>query len=132
MTAAGRGSGVTAAGPRAWVAFDGRTELAWLRLLKPGFRHCLVVVEDGGRWIMVDPVSPFTLVALLDLPDGSLPGWLAGLGLTVVETTVCRTGTRPAPWAPFTCVEAVKRVLGLRAAHVLTPWQLYRYLTRTI
>lgn len=116
---------------RAVVAFDGRTEIGWLRLLKPGFRHCFVVVEDGGRWIVVDPLSPFTHVALVAPPDGTGVGdWLAGLGLTVVETTLRRPASRPAPWAPFTCVEAVKRVLGLRAARIVTPWQLYRHLTR--
>lgn len=122
---------MSAAGPRAWVAFEGRTDAWWLRLLKPGFRHCFVVVEDGGRWIVVDPVSPFTHVALVTPPGkGGVAGWLAGMGLTVVETAVCRTHTRPAPWAPFTCVEAVKRVLGLHAARIVTPWQLYRHLTR--
>ena len=33
-----------------------------------------------------------------------------------------------APWGPFTCVEAVKRVLGVRARFILTPWRLYKFL----
>lgn len=117
--------------PRAWVVFSGAAELWWLRLLRRGFRHCFVALDDGRHWTVIDPLAPFTDVAVLDreaVPD--LPGWFRGLGLTVVPAPVRRGSTRPAPWAPFTCVEAVKRVLGLRAPYVLTPWQLHQRLTR--
>lgn len=115
----------------AWVVFCGGAELWWLRLLKPGFRHCFVVLDDGRHWIVLDPLAPFTDVAVLTrggVPD--LPGWYRALGLTVVAAAVRRGLTRPAPWAPFTCVEAVKRVLGLHAPLVLTPWQLHCRLMR--
>jgi len=35
---------------------------------------------------------------------------------------------KEAPWMPHTCVEAVKRVIGLHARFIITPWQLYRHL----
>ncbi|WP_247883246.1 hypothetical protein [Azospirillum brasilense] len=117
--------------PRAWVVFRGEAELWWLRLLKPGFRHCFALLHDGRRWVIVDPLSPFTDVSVLDLPASfDLPGWYRGLGMAVTPALVRRGLTRPAPWGPFTCVEAVKRLLGLHAPGVLTPWQLYRRLTR--
>jgi hypothetical protein len=120
----------TPASPRAWVVFSGAAELRWLRLLRPGFRHCFVALDDGRHWVVVDPLAPFTDVSVLDVPAGwDVPGWFRGLGMTVVPAPVRRGLTRPAPWAPFTCVEAVKRVLGLHAPFVLTPWQLYRRLT---
>lgn len=103
----------------------------WLRLLRPGFRHCLVVLDDGRHWVVIDPTAPRTDVAVLEragVPD--LPDRFRALGLTVVPAAVRCGAIRPAPWGPFTCVEAVKRVLGLRAPFVLTPWQLHRYLTR--
>ncbi|WP_245986332.1 hypothetical protein [Azospirillum thermophilum] len=101
--------------PRAWVVFRGDSPLWWLRLLRPGFRHCLALLNDGRHWIVVDPLSPYTEVAVPPLPPGyDLPGWYRGLGLTVVAAPVARPPARPAPWAPFTCVEAVKRVLGCR------------------
>ncbi|WP_207460172.1 hypothetical protein [Azospirillum sp. SYSU D00513] len=117
--------------PAALVAFSGEAALWWLRLLRPGFRHCFVALNDGRRWIVLDPLAPFTEVTVLDVPPGyDLPGWFRAHGLTVAPAAVRRGLTRPAPWAPFTCVEAVKRVLGLHAPTVLTPWQLYRHLTR--
>lgn len=116
--------------PAAWVVFRGDTPLWWLRLLKPGFRHCLVLLNDGRRWVVVDPLAPFTDVAVLELPPGfDLPGWYRDQGLTVDVAPLRRGLTRPAPWGPFTCVEAVKRLLGLHAPFVVTPWQLHRHLT---
>ncbi|MCD8496748.1 MAG: hypothetical protein LRZ85_00855 [Alphaproteobacteria bacterium] len=34
----------------AYVVFTGRTDLPWLRWLKPGFRHCFVLLNDGRQW----------------------------------------------------------------------------------
>ena len=115
--------------PRAWVVFCDNTELAWLRLLKPGFRHCFVVLHDGDRWIAVDPLAPLLEVTVPPVAaDYDLPGWFAGQGHTVVAATVRRDLARPAPWGPFTCVETCKRLLGLHARFVVTPWQLHRRL----
>jgi hypothetical protein len=119
--------------PAAWVVFRGESPLWWLRLLKPGFRHCLALLNDGRCWVVVDPLAPFTDVTVLDLPPVfDLPGWYRDQGLAVVAAPLRRGLTRPAPWAPFTCVEAVKRLLGLHAPLVLTPWQLHRHLTSAV
>jgi hypothetical protein len=116
---------------RAWVVFCGEADMPWLRLLRPGFRHCFVVLNDGRHWITVDPLSPHTEIAVQPTPPGfDLIGWFAGRGQAVAAAAIRRDRRRPAPWAPFTCVEAVKRVLGLHARFVVTPWQLYRHLTR--
>jgi len=117
--------------PRAWVVFCGEAEIWWLRLLRPGFRHCFVALNDGAHWITVDPLSPFMEVAVQPVPaDFDLTGWFAERGHAVVPAPVRRDHLRPAPWAPFTCVEAAKRVLGLHDRWVVTPWQLYRRLLR--
>ncbi|HYD97765.1 MAG TPA: hypothetical protein VEH84_00155 [Alphaproteobacteria bacterium] len=118
-----------AAGARAWVAFTGRADLWWLRLLRPGFRHCLALLHDGRHWIVVDPLAGCTEVAVVRLPPGGdLADGYRAAGWTVVPAPLRRPMARPAPWSPFTCVEAVKRVLGLHDRRVLTPWQLYRRL----
>ena len=80
------------AAPRAWVVFGGATPLWWLRLLRPGFRHCFVALNDGRHWTIVDPLAPFTDVTVLEVPPGyDLPGWFRGHGLTVTAASV-RTG----------------------------------------
>ncbi|PWC36444.1 hypothetical protein [Azospirillum sp. TSO35-2] len=114
----------------AWVVYRGEAPLWWLRVLKPGFRHCLALLHDGRRWVVVDPLAGFTDIAVLDLPAGfDLPGWYRAQGLTVDAAPLHRPAAA-APWGPFTCVEAVKRLIGLRAPWVLTPWQLHRHLSR--
>lgn len=114
---------------RAWVVFSGRCDLFWLRFLRPGFRHCFIVLHDGAHWITLDPLSNFTELSVHDLPESfDLPGWLARRGHRVVKAEIRRDLPRPAPFMVFTCVEAVKRVLGIHRFFILTPWQLYRHL----
>ncbi len=124
------GVGRPAVPRRAVVAFDGAAQLPWLRLLKPGFRHCFVVLHDGARWILFDPLSTGVEIAVLPV-DGAvdLAAIFRSQGLAAVET-VARRPARPLPPGPWSCVEAVKRAIGLRAPLVLTPWQLYRRLRR--
>lgn len=118
--------------PRAWVVFSGQTDLTLLRILKPGFRHCFVLLNDGNCWVSVDPMSHYTEVLVHQLSsDFDLPRWLERRGHLVVQAPVNHGAKKPAPFGIFSCVEAVKRVLGIHALSVITPWQLYRYLTKT-
>lgn len=117
--------------------------LPLLRLLKPGFRHVFVVLplprqagreEGAGGWISVDPLIDRMELALHPpWPVHQLAGWFQAQGLTVLNLFLPVPAARQhpplaPPIAPFTCVEAVKRLLGLRAPWVLTPYQLYRHL----
>lgn len=115
----------------ALVVFTGDTEIAWVRRwLRAGFRHCFVLVRRGGRWISFDPLAHRIDLDVPDVPEGfDMGGWLRAQGFTVVRARVDRAPAPPALFAPFSCVEAVKRVLGLRAPWVVTPWRLYRHLT---
>ena len=120
----------TTAPQKAWVVFSGQADLFWLRILKPGFRHCSVLLNDGAHWITFDPLSNYTDVMVHNLPqDFDLPLWLKDRGHKVVPAHIERP-LNPAPFMPFSCVEAVKRVLGLHKRFVLTPWQLYRHLKK--
>ena len=113
-----------------WVVFTGQTDLPWLKLLKPGYRHCFALLNDGTHWITFDPLSNYTEIAVHHVPvDFDLPRWFSMRGMQVVKADLKRI-KRPAPWMIFTCVEAVKRVLGLHKIFIFTPWQLYRYLQR--
>ncbi|MBI3443836.1 MAG: hypothetical protein HY055_00325 [Magnetospirillum sp.] len=116
--------------PRALVVFSGKAELAWLRLLRRGFRHCFVVVETQAGWLCLNPLAHRTALDLWPLAlEFDVAGWLRDQGLIVVEARLIQPPRRQAPVSLYSCVEAVKRVLGIHAAWVVTPWQLYRYLT---
>lgn len=116
----------------AFVVFSGETEIRWLKFcLKPGFRHCFLIFQDLGQWVSFDPLAHRTEIRVhADLPeDFDLPGWLVEGGHVLVRTQFFEPPARPAPFMPITCVESVKRVLGLHRRRILTPWQLYRYLS---
>jgi hypothetical protein len=120
--------------PTAWalVAFTGRTDLRVLRPLKPGFRHCFLVLPDRAQWLLYDPMAHATALQGLPLaPDTNVFDVLIAEGFLVVPARMHRAPCRPAPVAPFTCVEAVKRALGIHARRVVTPWDLFRHLTRS-
>lgn len=116
------------------VGFSGVADLAVLKLLRPGFRHCLVAVYDSGAggWILVNPLAHRTEVGVMavdsECPAQDVALCMASCGYRPVMTVRHVPPQRLAPVRLFSCVEAVKRVLGRRWPMVLTPWQLYRAL----
>lgn len=117
---------------RAWVVFSGHADLPWLKILRPGFRHCYLILNDGKRWITYDPLSSYTDIAVHDLPvEFNLPLWMVQNGTIIVPAKIAII-EKQAPWMVFTCVEAVKRVLGIHNRFIITPWQLYRHLRKGV
>lgn len=115
----------------ALVIFKDCTDMPWLRILSPGFRHCFVVLKKDTNWIIYEPLSHCTR---LDVMTGfTMQTIIDGFeqrGMTVVSVKTQNPPPRMAPIGPYSCVEAVKRILGLHARWILTPRQLYNYLTR--
>lgn len=128
MTAAGAGAGWC----HGLVVFADATDLWWLRPLRRGFRHCFVALAVDGGWVVVDPLSHVTSVAHFPAAqDFDLGAWYRQHGLVVVVVKKISPVRRVAPLMPYSCVESVKRILGIRARSVWTPWQLYRHLNKT-
>ncbi|KAA5605692.1 hypothetical protein F1188_10105 [Roseospira marina] len=111
------------------VVFTDGGAIWWLRLLRPGFRHVFIAVRRPGHWVIVDPLAHRMRVDLVPTADAAdLAAWYRAQGLTVVATETRAPPRKEAPWAPLTCVEVVKRLLGLHARWVWTPYALYRAL----
>ena len=124
------GEGAKPAPAKVLVVFSGRADLWWLRILRPGFRHCFVVVEAEGGWLCLNPLAHRTALDFWPMPaDADLAAEFRARDLVVVETRLVLPPRRQAPVLPFSCVEAVKRVLGIHCLWIWTPWQLYRHLT---
>lgn len=115
----------------ALVVFSGEADLKWLNVLKPGFRHCFVILESDGRWILYDPLSHQTEITVIgglslqELMDGYRKH-----GFHVVAWVQRPARFKPAPLGLYTCVEAVKRVLGIHAPLIITPWNLFNFLIK--
>lgn len=116
----------------AWVVFCGETDVPWLKLLKKGYRHCFVLINDGERWLSLDPLSSYMEVQVYHhiLPSFDLPNWLENRGYQILKTDIDRSNTQAAPIMFFSCVEAIKRLLGIHKRFIFTPWQLYQFLNK--
>lgn len=113
----------------ALLVFCHDTEIAWLRLLRPGFRHVFVALPVAGGWITLDPLSTRLEADYHPLPaDTDLAAWFRARGHHVLPAPLLPPLPAQWPLAPFTCVTVAKRVLGIHAPLVQTPWQLYRHL----
>lgn len=107
-----------------------------IRWLKKGWRHCFVAVETPGGWVAMDPLLHWTQLHWLPLPEGMTPGEIAAIymrdGATAAAVVEVLEPARrwQMPPLPLTCVEAVKRVIGVTSRRVWTPWQLFRHIAR--
>jgi hypothetical protein len=116
----------------ALVIFCDETEIPWLRFLRRGFRHVFIAVSVPGGWVTIDPLCTVLDVRMHQpMSARALTRWFERRGLIVLPARlrqpVAPVGTMGL-WRPFTCVEAVKRALGVHAWRVITPYQLYRHL----
>jgi hypothetical protein len=113
-----------------WIGFGGRADQWWLRLLRPGFRHCVAALRDGGGWLVAEPLSGRLVLARLDVPAAfDLPRFWRRAGLTVLGPFLPRpprASWRPA-LRPLSCVGVCLALLG-RDDRVLTPHGLFRAL----
>ncbi len=114
---------------KAWVVFCKNTDIWWLRFLKIGFRHCFLILNDGKNWITYDPMSAWTDIKVQQTPiDFNLPKWFSNRG-DIVLPSIIKRKRNMAPISIYTCVEGVKRVLGIHSFWIWTPYQLYKHLT---
>jgi hypothetical protein len=114
----------------ALVVFADHVACPWLRPLRRGFRHCFVVVRAGSVWLACEPLKDRIELDALALPeDFDLATFYGEQGHQVlVGQRLPVTARRRFAPAPLTCVIVVKRLLGIDAPWVWTPWQLYAHL----
>jgi|GEM_PF-1803930 len=116
----------------ALVVFGECGALWWLKGLRPGFRHCFVCLEKGEDWIVVNPLCHYTEVKTIGTADPqTLKSFFTDHGMDSIFAPIIAPTRITAPFSPFTCVEAVKRILGIHDRWVLTPWQLFQRLSHS-
>lgn len=107
------------------------SSLSYLRILKTGYQHCMVLVQHRGEWMLLNPLSNGLRITHMGLMHpAELIRYFSVGGLSIVAVQRAAPRLRELPWAPFTCVEFVKRVLAIDARWVMTPWQLNRWIQR--
>ena len=117
------------------VCTEGARKYWWDRFLRPGYRHCYVLIWEGAVWLWVEPTIRRTTVAILDWYDERSPAyWVDDPAARIFQAwpEELRDGQMRAPfiWGPVTCVEGVKALLGIRSFWLWTPWQLAQHLRK--
>jgi hypothetical protein len=112
--------------PFAYVAFGGTRTRWWMRFLEKGFYHCALVIGNGREWLLIDPLIHFT--DLIMMKNAPVLDILRQKGYQLVRTTPVQPPLTKTQLRPYTCVETVKRFLGINKAKIWTPYQLFRFL----
>lgn len=114
-----------------WIVFSDDTDISFLKILKRGFRHCFLIVKDVDQWVVIDPCAHKTEFSILPHPSHfNLPRYFTNEGKTVVKVSALETPEKIAPLFPMSCVETIKRLIGLHNRWVITPYHLYRTLMK--
>jgi hypothetical protein len=118
---------------RAFIVFGDGADQAWLRPLRPGFRHCFAALADEAGWTVLDPLTGRLVVSRLGVPAGfDLPGFYRRAGLTVLGPFLPGEprARRLPPVLPQSCVALCRAVLGGGAPLAVTPYGLFRSLNK--
>ena len=113
--------------PSTWIIFSNDTDIRALKLLKRGFRHCFMMMLQDDRWLLIDPRSNKTDIRILPHPQSfDFPRYYIEQGFTVVKAPAVSTPQKILSPFPVSCVETIKRILGLHHFWIITPYQLYK------
>lgn len=109
--------------PFAYVGFGGSRTRWWTKFLKKDFYHCLLLLGNGREWILIDPVAHYTDLILIKKKN--ILNYFKEQGYRFLRTTPQIPPKVIFHFRPLTCVEVVKRFLGITNPFIWTPFQLY-------
>lgn len=115
-----------------FVIFEHANKNRWHhRYLKPGFHHCYAMkkTEAGKFWIVVNPQWSHVQLDYRMVDTFPEPRDYAGDYCKIIEfqakidpmKTTCQLGI-------LTCVDILKKFMGIKAFKVQTPYQLFKHL----
>ena len=113
--------------PFAYVAFGGKPPHWWTKFLKKGFYHCLLILGNGYEWILIDPIWNYT--DLIFIRNKKILSILDEKGYHLLRTTPQLSLNTKGHFRPLTCVETVKRFLGISNPKIWTPFQLFQFIS---
>lgn len=112
-----------------YVVFGESKHAHWfIRCLKPPFQHCLVVRDDDTYWSIIEPLCSHIDTRVV-LKEGNADiGQLFPDSVILSHKAVLKGEAMTWTLGIGSCVDIVKRVIGLRDFWVWTPHQLYKRL----
>ncbi len=113
-----------------YVGFSNETTIPVLRLLKHGFRHCFVFFGDESNTFVLDPISNRVDISFLPVGVKYMVNLFTSKNITVVYVPQRFEVKKISTTGLFTCVEVVKRVLGISKFSIITPFRLYNFIKK--
>ena len=111
---------------RAYLIFED-SPTKWLRALKKHYKHVSILVPSGDVHVHIDTRSKGTEIRVVDYCEVEyMFDRTLFHDVTIVPIDITKDD-KGYGWSVFTCVEQAKRILGIRAWWVLTPYQLYKH-----
>lgn len=112
-----------------YVAFSGKTDLFFLKFLKSGFRHCFLFCGDRYQTFVLDPLANRIDISFIPLDVEVVRQIFENDGVLILKCFKKYPRLRFGVGI-FTCVEVVKRILGISNIFIFTPFQLYKFLQK--
>jgi len=117
-----------------FVYEDDGTRYWYSDFLKPGFKHVTAVKYNGLFWLKMDLSLGWTEFDVLPFDQyDTIHDVLKDVDYTHLQYVEAWRKPRyrvRSLFAPWTCVEAMKSLLGIRACLVTTPYQLYKHMEK--
>ena len=110
------------------VGFGGEPTLWWMRFLKKGYYHCLVAIKCQKEWLLIDPLLHCIDIVLIK--KGNIRLYLKKHGYKTLDVNIKEPVNKLLRVSVFTCVETVKRIIGIQKRSVITPYGLFKYLKK--
>lgn len=115
------------------ISFSKDSDVGFLkRLFRNGYKHCAIHLLINGRWISIDPLLSGLKIIVHDARTSfDMASHLRREGHDVLTLeTINNHNDRRLRLGVFTCVEVIKRILNISKFFIVTPDQLFRYLSQ--
>ena len=101
-----------------------------LRWLKRGFGHCFIARNEYGKvWTVIQDARSHLDIRTHLVEDYPTIESLAGENASIIVVDYEIEDRHRGHLCLFSCVEVCKAVLGIKKRFILTPYQLYRWLS---
>lgn len=113
-----------------YLIYEDRESHWWSHFFKKGYKHVFALRFDGFFWIKMDFLMGWTDFGVVPYHDcATIKDITNGRNVIVQYVEAWRKPRYRVRllFAPWTCVEAMKSLLGIRAWWVITPYQLFKY-----
>ena len=112
-----------------YIIFENDTDIGFLKFLKKGFRHCFVVCKFKEEWVILDPLASSFSVNIIKISEVTdIIKIYKNMGHKILRVSPIEKPSKMAPIGLFTCVEFIKRFIGIRNYRLITPYSLYTYM----